>query len=119
MMEGWRVRTYLCRMGDLMSEFGISDLKQVYVVNAESFEDAGSKIFPRMEVREPLSTGHDDTRLINARFLPANEMEITKRYQTSGYCCQRHAWVTEMPEGWNMKTKRPKVRRQVSLEAFA
>ena len=113
------MRTYLCRMGDLMSEFGISDLKQVYVVNAESFEDAGSKIFPRMEVREPLSTGHDDTRLINARFLPANEMEITKRYQTSGYCCQRHAWVTEMPEGWNMKTKRPKVRRQVSLEAFA
>ena len=113
------MRTYLCRMGDLMSEFGISDLKQVYVVNAESFEDAGSKIFPRMEVHEPLSTGHDDTRLINARFLPANEMEITKRYQTSGYCCQRHAWVTEMPEGWNMKTKRPKVRRQVSLEAFA
>lgn len=119
MKEGWRVRTYLCRMGDMMSEFGIAGLKQVYVVDAESFEDAGSKIFPRMEVHEPLFTGHGDTRLINARFLPANEVAITERYQTSGYFCQRSAWVTEMPEGWNMKTKRPKVRRQVSLEAFA
>lgn len=37
------MRTYLCRMGDLMSEFGIAGLKQVYVVDAESFEDACSR----------------------------------------------------------------------------
>lgn len=113
------MRTYLCRIGDLMSEFFVPGLKQVYIVDAESFEDAGSKIFPRMQVHEPMPTGHEDTRLINARFLPANEMGVTHRYNVGGYFCQRYATITRMPEGWNMRTERPRIRRQATLEVFA
>lgn len=118
------MRTFLCEISDLESGF-YSKLKQVVQVEAETFEDAASKIFPGMEVHDPLPTGHDDSRLVSARFLPANEIGFTHRYTTSGYGCQRHAVMTRMPEGWAPhppKVESPAIKertlRQWTLEAW-
>lgn len=117
------MRTFLCRISDLESGF-YSKLKQVIPVEAESFEDAASKIFPNMEVHDPL-LGTENTRIVCARFLPANEIGVTHRYTTSGYGCQRHAVMTRMPEGWTPyppKVESPTIKertlRQWTLEAW-
>ena len=116
---------FLCRIRDRMSEFFAPELSQVVVIDADSFEDAASRVFPGMEVHDPLPTGHDDSRIVCARFLPANEIGITHRYTTSGYGCQRFASMSMMPEGWTPhppKVDVPAIKertlRQWTLEAW-
>lgn len=92
--------TFLCKIGDLASEFLTTGLRQIAMMDADSFEDAASKLFPNMEVHDLHPTGNGDSRLVCARFLPANEIGVTHRYETSGYFCQRFATITQMPEGW-------------------
>lgn len=117
--------TFLCKIGDLASEFLTTGLRQVVMVDADSFEDAASRIFPNMEIMDPHPTGNGDSRLVCARFLPANEIGVTHRYDTSGYFCQRHATITRMPDGWvphPPKVERPTVAertlKQWTLEAW-
>lgn len=114
--------TYLCRIENPVSE---PDLRQIIQVEADSFEEAASRLFPNMEIMDPHPTGHDDRRLVSARFLPANEVGVTHRYTTSGYFCQRFASLRRMPEGWAPhppEAERPTVAKeppkQWTLEAW-
>ena len=116
---------FLCKIGDLASEFLTTGLRQVVMMDADSFEDATSKLFPNMEIMDSHPTGNGDSRLVCARFLPANEIGITHRYDTFGYFCQRFATITRMPEGWTPhppEVETPTVAkeppRQWTLEAW-